>query len=116
MQLHRARSVISTAMRWIAGTALLLTAVAAAGSYAVDRDLKATLEIDYCAEHRIMDGRNHEGRKDAAATLLAVRKSRRQSGPVPYGTAAVRMFAYPQISCPCSCTSRLPERVDAQAV
>ncbi len=40
-------------VRWVVGTVLLLTAAAVAGSCAVDRDLKACLEIDYCAEHRL---------------------------------------------------------------
>ncbi len=40
-------------LRWLAGTALLLTAAAVASSCALDRDLKAALEIDYCAEHRL---------------------------------------------------------------
>ena len=99
------RSVLSTVSRWIAGTALLLTAAAVAGPCAVNRDLKASLEIDYCAENRIRDGRNHEGRESALAALLVLRESRRRSALVPYGSLAVR---YVRLSANAPALARVP--------
>ncbi len=90
------RSVMSTIMRWIAGTALLLATAAVAGFYAVDRELKISLEIDYFAEHRlwtdvIAKAGNLPARLYSPCVNHDVNLALYHLGRLPYD-----MFAYPQ--------------------
>ena len=83
-------------MRWIAGTALLLATAAVAGFYAVDRELKISLEIDYCAEHRlwtdvIAKAGNLPARLYSPCVNHDVNLALYHLGRLPYD-----MFAYPQ--------------------
>jgi hypothetical protein len=87
-------------LRWLAGTALLLTAAAVAGCCAVDRDLKAALEIDYCAEHRlwadvIAKAGNLPPRLYSPCVNHDVNLALYHTGRLPYD-----MFAYPQMHLP----------------
>ena len=88
------------ALRWTAGTALLLTTAAVAGSYALDRELKTALEIDYCAEHRLWTdvltkARNVPLRLYSPCVNHDVNLALYHTGRLPYD-----MFAYPQMHLP----------------
>ena len=88
------------ALRWTAGTALLLTTAAVAGSYALDRELKTALEIDYSAEHGLWADVLTKAR-DVPLRLYSpcvnhdVNLALYHTGRLPYD-----MFTYPQMHLP----------------
>ena len=88
---------------------LALIAAAVAGSCAVDRELKAALEIDYCAEHQLWtDVISKTGNLPPRLYSPCVNHDLNPS-IVPYGPLAVRSCSpIRKYTCPCSRTRSVP--------
>ena len=94
--------------RWIAGTFFVMSLAATVGYYSVDRDLKAYLEIDYCAEHEMWNdvlakARNLPPRLYQAYVNHDVNLALYHTGRLPYD-----MFSYIQANMPLFYLDQIP--------
>jgi hypothetical protein len=94
------RTIASTGIlrriRWLGATVVMLSLAATAGFYFLNRDLKAFLEIDYCAEHRLWNdilvkAGNLPSRVYSQYVNHDVNLALYHIGRLPY-----QMFSYPQ--------------------
>jgi hypothetical protein len=95
-------------LRWAVETVLVLSLAATAGFYFLDRDLKAFLEIDYCAEHRLWNDVLVKARTLPLSVYLIyvnhdVNLALYHTGRLPY-----QMFSYPQIYWPLFSVNQVP--------
>jgi hypothetical protein len=104
-------AVILRLLRWVVGTVAVLSLAAAAGFYSLNRDLKAYLEIDYCAEHQLWNELLTKVEKLPPQFYLNyinhdVNLALYHTDQLPY-----RMFSYPQISLPLLCREQISSAV-----
>ncbi len=87
-------------LRWAVGTVLVLSLAVMAGSYVLDRELKLSLEVDYCVEHQLWNDvlvkvGNMPLRLYSPYVNHDVNRALYHTGRLPD-----QMFAYPQRSWP----------------
>ncbi len=90
------RTRIARWLRWAAGPVLVASLAVVVGYYALDRELKLSLEIEYCVAHQLWDEVLVKARNLPLKAYSQYLNHDVNLAPYHTGRLTDRMFAYPQ--------------------